>query len=243
MHSFLIAICGTLHDVLIVANERKKTRVDARDDVEVMMSVSRCQRRDRRIETGRIAESHVFVAGRKQRRYCSHMAGVKPLLVELTTLFNGPAVEVRHHHPRGVDLGSRDMAVHVDCSRHHNLSTDINSANANAGLLVRCRWRNDQAVQNPDVCDFIDVIRRVDDASARETEIAHRKSAIVACVDAIFVSSFSADRKRVLRLQETGSGMLRHFRSDLPSPKVLRPACRNSLRFGSIDFGSLASPI
>ena len=78
---------------------------------------------------------------------------------------------VRLHFSRCVNFWAGNVAMHVDCTRHHDATRNV-FANDRSRVIVGRRFR-DPAVTDPDVADFpVNFVGRVVDGTASKQQIA-----------------------------------------------------------------------
>lgn len=170
------------HDVVVVAHQDVKAFVDDWRVIELFVRVPRHQRRNRRVECRRVAQAGVEISRRKCARHGtgrSRASGLRPRDHWRGPLFFG------HHLASGIYLRTRDVAVHIDSTRHNDIASRVEGFVRLHARIARCR--NDATVLNPQVAnDAVEVVCRVVNRAAGNAKECHR------------CHSFQSNRKPVL---------------------------------------------
>ena len=156
-----------LHDIVIVPHQQVDPFVDARRVVELFVSVTCPEWRDRGVEGGRVTEARILVARGERTRHTSHRAAVRELraMNQLgLPLLLGP------HLARDVDLRPGDMTVHVDPARHDHQPRGVDHTRRPYRRIGRSI--NDPPIEDPDVPHLaIDPIGRVVNSALRNFNV------------------------------------------------------------------------
>src|SRR5207245_1670011 len=125
--------------------------------VKFFVSVPRSQRRDGRIESRRVAEAGVEIAGGERAGHTAGRAGTRQ---GRAANRRGLALVLRPHFAGDVDFGPSNVRMHVDAARHDHEARGVENL---VWLDFRYGWRrNDLVVLDPNILhDAVDTIGRV----------------------------------------------------------------------------------